>query len=286
MGHNPISVTRQWKRGRIRRAVGPTTLVVCLFLWLFPIYWLVNTSLKLKVQVESSYPVWVPRPLTVTNFRWLIANLNYAALWRSVYVVAITVIVSVAFGSVMAYALARFENRINKHVEFWVISTRMMPPAALIIPYYILLLRSRLLNTGAGLSILYIAINLPLVTWLVLAYLRSLGTEPEEAASLEGCGAWKTFWYIVFPQIRASIGAAALLCAILTWNEFFIAFIVTSSNITFPVQVSSFLANGMDPEYGHIAAAGVLLSLPAVFLTLAFRRQLLSGLVAFAGGHF
>lgn len=263
---------------------GRIALTLFLAVWLVPLYWLVNTAFKFKAQVQSEMPVWLPSPPTMDNVDWVIANLDTAALYRSLRVVAMSVAFSVIFGPLMAYALSRFRGRFNTRLESWIISTRMMPPAALIMPFYFLFLRTHLLNTEFGLVLLYIAVNLPLTSWIMLAYLRGLPEDFEEAARLDGCSRWGAFLHVVLPMTRASIAAAGLLVTILTWNEFFIAFVITSSNITFPVQVAGFLANGMNPEYGHMAAAGMLLSLPTVLIAIVFHRSLLSGLHAFAGG--
>jgi multiple sugar transport system permease protein len=255
-----------------------------LLIWMLPLYWLVNTTFKYKAQIQSEEPVWFPHPITLENVTWVWDNLDFSALDRSIRVVLISVAFALIFGPLMAYALSRFHTRANRQIESWIISTRMMPPAALIMPFYFLLLKTHLLNTDLGLTLLYIAINLPLTSWIMLAYLRGLPEDAEEAARLDGCTRWGAFWFVVLPITRSSIAAAGLLVTILTWNEFFLAFIITSSNITFPVQVAGFLANGMNPEYGHMAAAGLLLSLPTVLLAVIFHRSLLSGLHAFAGG--
>ena len=266
------------------RILGVTALLMALSVWLAPLYWLANTSFKYKAQIQSEDPVWFPDPITFENIVWVWNNLNHEALYRSIRVVGVSVAVSLLFGPLMAYALSRFQTRANKQLENWIISTRMMPPAALIMPLYFLALRTSLLNTETGLTLLYIAINLPLTSWIMLAYLKSVSEESEEAARLDGCTRWGTYWFIVLPMIRSSVAAAGLLVTVLTWNEFFIAFVMTSSNITFPVQVAGFLANGMNPEYGHMAAAGLMLSLPPVLVAVVFHRSLLSGLHAFAGG--
>lgn len=284
-----ITLGRELNRARLRRAsfgtfVGRLFLTVFLAVWLIPLYWLVNSSFKFKAQIQSEYPVWIPDPPTMENIDWVLANLDHAALYRSLRVVAISVAFAVIFGPLMAYALSRFHTRANAQIESWIISTRMMPPAALIMPFYAVFKATQLLNTEFALVLLYIAINLPLTSWIMLAYLRSLPEDAEEAARIDGCTRWGAFFHIVLPMTRASIAAAALLVTILTWNEFFIAFVITSSNITFPVQVAGFLANGMNPEYGHMAAAGMLLSLPTVLIAIVFHRSLLSGLHAFAGG--
>ena len=275
---------RRKRRAGIGTWIGRLFLALFLGVWMVPLYWLVNTTFKFKVQIQSDAPVWLPSPPTMENIDWVSANLDPAALLRSVHVVLLSVLFSVIFGPLMAYALSRFPSRYSRQIENWIISTRMMPPAALIMPFYFLFLRVHLLNTQTGLTLLYIAINLPLTCWIMLAYLRSLPEDAEEAARIDGCSRWGAFWYIVLPMTRSSIAAAGLLVTILTWNEFFIAFVITSSNITFPVQVAGFLANGMNPEYGHMAAAGLLLSLPTVLIAVVFHRSLLSGLHAFAGG--
>jgi multiple sugar transport system permease protein len=275
---------RRRRRAGIGTWLGRLFLTLFLAVWMVPLYWLVNTTFKFKVQIQSDVPVWVPNPPTMENINWVFNNLDPAALMRSIHVVVASVLFSVIFGPLMAYALSRFPSRYNKQIENWIISTRMMPPAALIMPFYFLFLRAHLLNTELGLTLLYIAVNLPLTSWIMLAYLRSLPEDAEEAARIDGCSRWGAFWYIVLPMTRSSIAAAGLLVTILTWNEFFIAFVLTSSNITFPVQVAGFLANGMNPEYGHMAAAGLLLSLPTVLIAIIFHRALLSGLHAFAGG--
>lgn len=263
---------------------GIAGLLLGLSVWIAPLYWLANTTFKYKAQIQSESPVWFPHPITFDNIAWVWANLDHEALYRSIRVVSASVAVSLIFGPLMAYALSRFHTRANKQLENWIISTRMMPPAALIMPLYFLALRTNLLNTEFGLALLYIGINLPLTTWIMLAYLKSVSEEAEEAARLDGCSPWEVFWFIVLPMIRSSVAAAGLLVTVLTWNEFFIAFVMTSSKITFPVQVAGFLANGMNPEYGHMAAAGLMLSLPPVLVAIIFHRSLLSGLHAFAGG--
>lgn len=266
------------------QVAGLAGLTLGLSVWLAPLYWLANTTFKYKAQIQSESPVWFPSPITFDNVTWVWANLDHEALYRSLRVVSASVAVSLIFGPLMAYALSRFHTRANRQLENWIISTRMMPPAAMIMPLYFLALRTSLLNTELGLSLLYIAINLPLTTWIMLAYLKSVSEEAEEAARLDGCSPWETFWFIVLPMIRSSVAAAGLLVTVLTWNEFFVAFVMTSSKITFPVQVAGFLANGMNPEYGHMAAAGLMLSLPPVLVAVIFHRSLLSGLHAFAGG--
>ena len=264
--------------------LGRIALFLCVLGWVFPLYWLLNSSLKNKVDVQSATPVWYPRTLTWDNFDWVLNNLERDPLVRSAIVVLVSVGIALIFGPLMAYALSRFKFSKSKDLQFWIITTRMLPPAALIMPYYFLFNRLDLLNTNLGLILLYTTVNLPLTTWIMLAYLQGMSVEMEEAALIDGCTRWGAFRKVTLPAVRSAVAACGLITLILTWNEFFIAFIITSSNITFPVQVSTFLATGMNPEYGYMSAAGVLLSLPPALLAIIFRNQLISGLHAFAGG--
>ena len=269
---------------RIGRIVGRVVLALVLMVWIVPIYWLINTAFKVKVQIQSPLPVWFPDPVTLENLQWVYENLDSSAFLRSLRVVAVSVGVSLIVGPLMAYALSRFHTAYNAQAENWIISTRMTPPAAMIMPFYFLALRTDLLNSEFGLIIVYVAVNLPLTVWMMLAFLRSIPMDAEEAAWIDGCSVWQAFFRIVMPMMRASITSAGLLVLILAWNEFFVAFVLMSSNITFPVQVGSFLAVGLNPEYGHMAAAGLMLSMPPILIAVIFRRSLLTGVHAFAGG--
>jgi len=270
--------------GPIAKLVGRLLLTLALAVWIAPVYWLVNTAFKEKVQIQSPAPVWFPSPVTLENLQWVYENLDPSAFLRSLRVVALSVGGALAAGPLMAYALSRLRTRYNGQIENWIISTRMTPPAAMIMPFYFLALRTDLLNSEFGLTIVYVAVNLPLTVWMMLAFLRSIPVDAEEAAWMDGCGFWQGFVLLVVPMMRASVVSAGLLVLILAWNEFFVAFVLMSSNITFPVQVGSFLAVGLNPEYGHMAAAGLLLSLPPILLAVIFRRSLLTGVHAFAGG--
>jgi multiple sugar transport system permease protein len=270
--------------GPVAKLIGRALLALALLVWIAPIYWLINTAFKVKVQIQSPAPVWFPDPVTLENLQWVYENLDASAFLRSLRVVALSVGVALVVGPLMAYALSRLRSRYNGQIENWIISTRMTPPAAMIMPFYFLALRTNLLNNEFGLIIVYVAVNLPLTVWMMLAFLRSIPVDAEEAAWIDGCGFWQGFVLLVMPMMRASIVSGGLLVLILAWNEFFVAFVLMSSNITFPVQVGSFLAVGLNPEYGHMAAAGLLLSLPPILIAVIFRRSLLTGVHAFAGG--
>ncbi|MGI8747754.1 MAG: hypothetical protein ACR2J4_05305, partial [Deinococcus sp.] len=151
----PAPSRRARPRLNVGTLLGRLALALCVLGWIFPLYWLFNTALKNKVDIQSFAPVWFPHPFTLDNFRWVLDNLERGPLLRSVTVVLISVGVSLFFGPLMAYALSRFRFSKSRDLQFWIITTRMLPPAALIMPYYFLFNRLGLLNTTLGLTILY-----------------------------------------------------------------------------------------------------------------------------------
>jgi len=270
-------------RKRLDMLAGRTILGIVLLGWLFPVYWLVLTAVKEKVDIESPNPVWLVRPVA-DNFQWLQANFSFDPLFHSLVAVSVSVAVAVLLGAPMAYALARFPFKRRDDVEFWVISTRMLPPEALIIPYYALAIRLHFIGTIGSLTLIYTAVNLPVVVWILLAFYRMMPASTEEAARIDGCSLWSAYWRVVLPMSASSVVAAALIIWIMTWNEFFFAFVLTSSSTTLPVEVASFLANGFNPQYGPMAAAGVLLTLPPLAIAVLGRRYLIKGVQGLAGG--
>jgi multiple sugar transport system permease protein len=268
-----------------RRLVGTYTgrvaLAAVLLLWLFPVYWLVLTAFKLKVDIQSTDPIWIVAPV-LDNFIWLQQNFTFDPLKHSLVVVFLSVGIATLLGAPMAYALARFPFKQRDDVEFWVISTRMLPPEALIIPYYVIMIH---INTITGLTIIYSAMNLPVIVWILLAFYRMMPAATEEAARIDGCSLWSAYFRIVIPMSASSIVAAALIIWIMTWNEFFFSFVLTSSNTTLPVEVASFLANGFNPQYGPMAAAGLILTIPPLLIAFFGRQYLIRGIQGLAGGE-
>ncbi len=204
--------------------------------------------------------------------------------FNSLFIGGTSVLLALVIGTAAAYGFSRFPLRGNDTYLFMILTTRMMPPIIAIIPIFVIFAKTGLSGTYIGIIALYTAFNLPFSIWMVKSFFDDLDRDIEDAARMDGSSEWKVFRKIALPQIIAGLAATFVFAIILTWNEFFIAFIITSSNITFPVQVAGFLANGMNPEYGHMAAAGLLLSLPTVLLAVVFHKSLLSGLHAFAGG--
>jgi len=151
-------------------------------LWLFPVYWVVLTSFKPIVEINSAIPSFVFEP-TLENYRDLIAKFEFSGvLLNSIIVTVATCIVVVGLGVMAAYALARMNVPGEKHLALWILSLRFLPPIAVAIPFYIQWQDLNLLDTHVGLIVVYVAFNLPFAIWLLRGFLADVPIELEEAA--------------------------------------------------------------------------------------------------------
>jgi multiple sugar transport system permease protein len=258
--------------------VGGLGLVIFILVVYFPIYWLVAMSLKTRVDILTMPPVWFFTP-TVANYLWIFQTANLVSALRSSVIVALsTTGLAAVFGLPAAYALTRFQLRRKRDLEFWILSTRMLPPVAVIIPFYMIWSSVHLLDSYVALVVTYLVTILPLVIWLMRGFFVDLPVELEEAGMVDGLSRWGTFLRVALPLSIPGLSVAAMLAFLFTWNEYFFAFVLTSTRSTLPVAVASFMTHGLELKYGEMAAAGVIATLPALlFVTLA-RRVIVRGL--------
>jgi multiple sugar transport system permease protein len=253
--------------------------VVLALLALSPFLWLLVMSFKTNDEIFH----WPPRlffPATLDN---------YAALWttdfrgsfaNSLVVSVVSTIVSLVIGVPAAYALSRWQSRSGATITLWILASRMAPPIAFTIPYFLAYRYLELLDTLTGLIVIYLTFNLSLVIWMMRPFYDQLPRALEEAAWIDGATMWQGFTRIILPLSGPGLAATAILCFLFAWNDFFFALILTRSDaMTAPVAVVNFM-NYVGWEWGRIAAGGTLVMLPVLVFSLAVRRFLISGLTA------
>lgn len=199
-------------------------------------------------------------------------------LLNSLQATGLSVIISVPVGLAAAYALSRANIPGKKHLYFWVITTRMAPPIAVMIPLYVLWRNIGMLHSLPGLVLAYITFNLPFAIWLLRGFMDSIPRELEEAAYMDGKGRIGAFIDIIFPLIRPGVGATVILCSMFAWNDYLFALILGGRNAkTLPVGISE-LASATQIHWGQIMAGGLVMIIPMVVLGLAIRKSLVTGL--------
>jgi multiple sugar transport system permease protein len=250
---------------------------VLALLALTPFLWLLIMSFKTNAEIFR----WPPRLFFPATFD------NYAALWTSefrgsfgnslVASVASTFI-SLVIGVPAAYALSRWIGRASGTITLWILASRMAPPIAFTIPYFLAYRYLELLDTLAGLIIIYLTFNLSLVIWMMRPFYDQLPRSLEEAAWIDGATLWQGFYKIILPLSGPGLAATAILCFLFAWNDFFFALILTRTEaMTAPVAVVNFM-NYEGWEWGRIAAGGTMIMLPVLIFSFVVRRYLVSGL--------
>jgi len=185
--------------------------------------------------------------------------------------------VSVSLGSMAAYALSRAEFRGKRDLLFWIISTRMAPVVAVMVPLYVIFRSSGLVGTLPGLILAYTTFNLPFAIWILKGFFDNVPYAIEEAAQCDGCTRWQAFRLII-PLVAPGIAAFIVLCVLFGWNDFLFASIIGSGGAkTLPVATAE-LVQPVKIQWGMIMAAGVVTTVPMMFLGLLIRRYLVAGL--------
>ncbi|MEW5911640.1 MAG: carbohydrate ABC transporter permease [Thermodesulfobacteriota bacterium] len=202
----------------------------------------------------------------------------FSHLLTSIAATGLSVAISVPVGLAAAYALSRANIPGKKHLYFWVITTRMAPPIAVMIPLYVLWRSLGALHSLPGLVLAYITFNLPFAIWLLRGFMDSIPKELEEAAYVDGKGRVGAFVEIILPLIRPGVGATVILCSMFAWNDYLFALILGGRGAkTLPVGISE-LASATQIHWGQIMAGGLVMIIPMVVLGLAIRKSLVTGL--------
>src|SRR5829696_5159117 len=257
------------------------TVGLALAVTIVPFFWLVTTSFKRQVDYLAYPPVIFPPAWTLEGYRVLFQQQNLGHFFaNSVIITLASTALAVFLGALAAYSLARarFPFKLNGILAFWMLLTRMYPAIATAIPYFLIMRDLRLLDTRPALILTYTAFNLPFVIWLLIGFYEELPAELERAAMIDGCNAWQRFWKIVLPLSAPALVATAILSAVLAWNEFLFAVMLTRVEAkTLPVVMSGFITDkGM--QWDQMTALGVITILPVLIFALAVQRYLVRGL--------
>jgi len=249
------------------------TMLVFIYI-LFPPIMLFLTSIKKNVDALRYPPVWIFRPIG-SNYREifnLIPFGNY--LLNSLIVATISTFLALFIGSMAAYGLTRFRFRRSKDLSFWILSIRMTPPVASIIPIFIIMRTFKLLDSPAALIIAYFTFNIPFAVWLLRSFFREIPREIEESAMVDGCSSYNAFFRIALPLIAPGLAATGIFTFIFSWNEFLFALILTGTRAqTVPVALTGFIRE-TGIMWSHMAAAGVLAMAPMILFTALVQKNL------------
>ena len=272
-------------KGRGLQALGTVgkvaLFVVLIAVWafyLFPVFWMITSSLKTRPDLFAMPPKWLFSP-TLQYYLASFHNDEFTrAVRNSLFITAITVLCSLSIGSLAAYAFARFKFRFSMGLGFSLIIARMVPPIVFVVPLFLMLNKLGLRNTYGGLVLIFTVFNLPFTVWMLRSFFEDVPVELEEAAWIDGASRLHAFLKIIVPVTAPGLAATAVFAALLAWNEFLFALLMGGPNTTtLPVYLSGFVGeHGVD--YGGIMATATVAVVPPVLFAMLVQRNLIKGL--------
>jgi len=270
--------------GRRKRKWGTNTLaIVFSIVWLFPVYWMINTAFKPRPEVMTATPIFFPRDPTLANFNVAITQTTFLTnLKNSVIVVSGTLLFSIVLGLFAAAALSRFHFRGRRTIMVGILIVQMLPGTALLIPMFLVFNSLGMLGTYWGLMLAYVAHVLPFSIWVMRGFFITVPAEVEEAARIDGATTWQVLTKILFPLVLPGVIATSVFAFIAAWNDYLVAFtfMKDQSMYTLPVWLASFSTPQTGTDFGGQMAASVLFSLPVVVFFVLVQRKLVSGMSA------
>ncbi len=277
----------RWRR-RGGRAVAHTVLVAGVVVWALPVAWTMITSFKPHQAIFATPPVFVFTPTLEHYFRTLGIRVGRfveptsggigPSMVNSVAVTTWTTLVTLMLAVPAGYAFGRLRFRGRRAVAFYTLFTNMAPPIGLLIPYFFVLNRVRLIDTYLGLVVVYLTFSLPFAIWLMITYFEELPRELEEAAAVDGAGRWTTLTRVILPQVRGGIAVTAVFSFINAWNEFLYAAVLTGNQTrTATVALFGFISTE-EHLWGPFTASGTMIMVPVIALALVAQRQIVHGL--------
>jgi len=263
-----------WKAGK-------SLLIFILgFLYLVPVIVLFLTSFKTQIQIMEKGFNWFFMP-TLMNYSNVLLEQGFLRYMTNSLIVGLaSTFVTLIIGGFASYALVRFNFFGKGTISFGTLLLRMIPPAVLVVPIYVLWSYFGLSDTRLGLIIIYVGLNLPFTIWVLISFISDVPVELEEAAVVDGCGPWKIFFIVILPLIKPGLAAAAIFTFRIAWNEFILALVLTNRMTrTLPVATTIYMTD-TGVEWGNITAMGTLVALPAIIFTFIAAKQLIAGLTA------
>jgi ABC-type glycerol-3-phosphate transport system permease component len=249
---------------------------------LFPIYYVVITSLKPRSEIYTRTPdLWPSDPQWGQYTRVLGEGHVGRALLNSLIVAGASTLIVVVVAGMAAYALARLEVPFRRTLLMLILTTQMFPLVVLIIPLFVIMRNADLIGTYQGLILAYLAFTVPLAIWIMRGFIVTIPAELEQAAMIDGATRVGAMFRVILPIAGPGLVATGTLSFIAAWNEFMLAltFMNEEDRKTLPLVLQSFVGRG-DTDWGAVMATSVIYTLPVVLFFLVLRKRLMLGMTA------
>ena len=272
------------RTGKVIIILNYLVLVGVIFLVLFPVFWLLMSSFKTHLQVLEFPPTLkINSAAAYKNYQSVLVGRGFLQFMRnSIIVTFLATLLALIIGTPAAYGLSRFAFRGKQDLAFWILSNRFIPIVAVATPLYLIIRQIDLLNTRFGLTLPYIAFNLPLVVWIMQGFFNDIPREMDDAALIDGCSRWGALWGVILPLARPGLVTTAIFCVIFTWNEMLLGLYITSTRVsqTVPVGAAGLISMDRGIDWGISATVGIVTIIPVFIFSLLVRKEIVRGLTA------
>lgn len=269
------------KKNPQKKTLTYLAIALLLLLFIFPIYWMVISSLKDNSVLMRTPPQLYPTFSTFRNYLSVITNTKYLNyIKNSLIVAALTVVVDLALAIFAGYSLSRFRYPGRKAIMTLTLSAQVFPTVVIIISLYAFFSKLNLMNTYAGLTLADVAMSLPLSVWMLKSFADTVPQSLDEAARIDGCSRFMTMIRIVMPLMKPGMLAVGIYAFLQSWDDYMIGLIVMTKTAmkTLPVGIAETFLGEFGFDYAGMMTISVVASLPVVLLFLFFNKYMVAGL--------
>jgi len=269
------------KKNLIEKIVLIALSVIAIIFFMMPIYWLITTSLKFGRDAFLLPPQWLFFEATLKNFREVLAvDKTFMYIKNSLIITSGTTILSLILGVPAGYALARSKNRLVGNTSYFFLLLQMIPPTAMLIPFYLIMRDMHLIGSYTSVILLDTIFDASFVVWMMRSYFADVPKEMEEAALVDGASQLSAFFKVAIPLSIPGIIASALYTIIYSWNDFLFALMLTSPKTkTIPLGILASFSS-VEISWGKMAVMSIFAIIPAILISLFLNRYFVQGLTA------
>uniref|UniRef100_UPI00403FAB0F carbohydrate ABC transporter permease n=1 Tax=Candidatus Enterococcus willemsii TaxID=1857215 RepID=UPI00403FAB0F len=256
--------------------------IIFLLVFLFPYVYMLLSSFKPSAEVISTTPSFFPKVFSLENYRNLTEYADIGKFFgNSILAAVFSTIICLILGSMASYAISRTAvSKLSNFFLILVLCLKMIPMSSVSVPIYSLIQKLGFYDSLPALIVVYAAVNMPFVLWMMISFFKAIPLSLDEAASIDGASSFTTFRKIILPITASGIVSTGIFTFLLAWNDFLLALLLTSSNAkTVPVALSEFLT-AYNLDLGPMTAAATLFSLPVIAVSFFLQKYLVSGMMA------
>ncbi len=270
------------RRGWFGTTVSYLYLTVLAVFAAFPLVWILLSSIKGKGEITGDPTAFLPKSITLENYRIVLQQLNFTNnIANSIVIAGLTTVIAIVISALGAYGVVRFFPKFGKKLTRVLITTYMFPPILLAVPYSIIMGKIGMMNNRLGLVIVYLSFSVPYAIWLLVGFFQTVPLDIEEAARVDGANKLVVFGRVVLPIVAPGIVAVAIYTFINAWNEFLYSLILMNSSSKMTVAVALKSLEGQEVlDWGVMMAASALVVIPSVVFFMLIQKKIAGGLAA------